>query len=95
MAYNHQSYERPSTSCCEKIHEAIFGKSKRNDVTNPPSPSTDDSREVKKSEELVQSYSNNVEDHSFSGPVFGSVRRPKLQLIARPRVDTVGMNLKP
>ncbi|KAI3514639.1 hypothetical protein L1887_13224 [Cichorium endivia] len=47
MAYN-ESNERPTRSCCEKIHEAIFGKlnhssryPNKNVVTNP-SLSTND-----------------------------------------------------
>ncbi|KAL7587162.1 hypothetical protein Lser_V15G37728 [Lactuca serriola] len=47
MAYNHESNERPSKSCCEKIHEAIFGRSKRNDVQNPSMSSNDYNPTVK------------------------------------------------
>nr|KAJ0194513.1 hypothetical protein LSAT_V11C800411930 [Lactuca sativa] len=80
MAYNHQSNEqRPAAkSCCEKMHEAIFGKPKRNNVQNQnPSLSTSNDNfpsvkpsphvsfvpsDVKTSQDLGYSYSNNVED---------------------------------
>ncbi|KAL4572072.1 hypothetical protein LXL04_018841 [Taraxacum kok-saghyz] len=103
MAYNQQSNERPATSCCEKIHEAIFGKSKRNDVRNPPSFSTVDRpsdkphvssvpHEVKTSKESEHSYSNHGEGDSFSDTIHGPRNQNSIKLIPRPRVEIAGMN---
>ncbi|CAH1431755.1 unnamed protein product [Lactuca virosa] len=87
MAYNHQSNERPAKSCCEKMHEAIFGRSKRNDVHNPSLSTINDNEptvkpsphvssvpsKVKTSQDLGNSYSNNVEDDGcFNDRVSGS-----------------------
>ncbi|CAH1431756.1 unnamed protein product [Lactuca virosa] len=83
MAYNHETNKRPSKSCCEKIHEAIFGRSKRNDVQNPSMSSNDYHStvkphvsstlpqsvpcEIKTSKHLVRFSSDNAENNGDSG----------------------------
>ncbi|KAI3783114.1 hypothetical protein L2E82_13176 [Cichorium intybus] len=101
MAFE-QSNESPTKSCCEKVHEAIFGKpnrtSNKNDVleaslstNNYPTAQPHVSREVKISQHLGHSSSKNVEDNDT---VSGFISRPKLKLIARPRVDIGVKNIK-
>ncbi|KAI3514638.1 hypothetical protein L1887_13222 [Cichorium endivia] len=52
-------------------------------------------REEKTSEHVEHSSSNNIEDDSYNDTVSGSISHPKLTLVPRPRVDTVGKTRKP